>query len=201
MIEYINYTDEQLQSMSLSGDSEAEAALVARYNKLVKRCARPLFLAGGDGEDLIQEGMMGLLKAIRSYNPQKGASFRTYASICINSKLLTAIKSATRDKHTPLNNYVSLESLLGSSAHGKTSIFLRDLEEQLFAKETAYDLSNNFTKYLSRLEAEILELYLEGNSYQDMAMKVNKSTKSVDNSVQRIRKKLAQYLKLRRNQQ
>lgn len=194
MNEYINFSDEQLQAMSQSGDSQAEAMLVSRYNKLVRRCARPYFLAGGDGEDLIQEGMMGLLTAIRTYNPEKGTTFRTYSEICVISRLLTAIKSATRGKHAPLNDYVSLESLLSNNTHAKASNSLRDLEEQVLAKESAYELSNHFIKYLSKFEAEILELYLEGNSYQEMASRVNKSTKSVDNAVQRIRKKLTQYL-------
>lgn len=194
MDEYIDFTDEQLQAMSQSGDSQAESMLVGRYNKLVKRCARPYFLAGGDSEDLIQEGMMGLLTAIRTYNPGKGATFRTYSEICVNSRLLTAIRSATRNKHAPLNNYVSLESLVSDNIHVKASIFLRDLEEELLAQESAYELSNDFIKYLSKFESEILGLYLEGNSYQEMALRINKSTKSVDNAVQRIRKKLTQYL-------
>jgi len=194
MDEYIDFTDEQLQAMSQNGDSRAESMLAGRYNKLVKRCARSYFLAGGDGEDLIQEGMMGLLTAIRTYNPGKGATFRTYLEICVNSRLLTAIKSATRDKHAPLNNYVSLESLICNDLHAKASIFLRDLEEQVLAKESAYELSNDFIRYLSKFEAGILKLYLGGNSYQEIALRVNKSTKSVDNAVQRIRKKLTQYL-------
>lgn len=192
MNNYAELTDEQLQA--LRQNSEAEAQLVKRYNILVKRCARPFFLAGGDSEDLIQEGMTGLLSAIRNFDPDKGASFRTFAEICIRSRILSAIKSAARDKHAPLNDYVSLESLFSEKSHVKATYFLREMEEQVLAKESADQLSNDFIKYLSEFEAEILGLYLEGLSMREMALQVDKSTKSVDNAVQRIRKKLTKYL-------
>ena len=102
-------TDEILCLQAASGDRIAEETLVMRYNRLVRICARPYFLAGGDSEDLIQEGMVGLLNAIREYVPQKGTAFRTYAEICIRNRILSAIRAASRDKHTPLNHYVSFE--------------------------------------------------------------------------------------------
>lgn len=192
MNKYSDLTDEQLQEMR--DDSEAEAQLVRRYNILVKKCARPFFLAGGDSEDLIQEGMTGLLSAIRNYDPARGATFKTFAEICIKSRILTAIKSAARDKHAPLNDYVSLESLFSEKSKAKAAYFLREMEEQVLAKESADQLSNDFINYLSEFEAEILGLYLKGLSLSEMAIEVNKSVKSVDNAVQRIRKKLTKYL-------
>lgn len=193
MRDYSSLSDEALQRLSKGEDSEAETYLVSRYTKLVRACARPLFLAGGDSEDLIQEGMIGLLSAIRSFEPDQDASFRTYAQICIRRRQLTAIKSALRDKHAPLNNYISLESLFMD--HSQSVYFLRDLEEEVLAKESADELSNKFIGYLSGFEAEILQLYLEGLSYEEMSVKVERPPKSVDNAVQRIRRKLSRYLK------
>lgn len=175
-------------------DSMAEAYLVGRYNILVKRCARPLFLVGGDSEDLIQEGMMGLLSAIRNYDSGRETSFRTYAEICIKSRLLSAIKSATRDKHAPLNDYVSLEFLLSGKKQANTLSFSREIEEQVLAKESAEQLSSDFINYLSKFEAEVLGLYLKGLSYNEIALEVSRPEKAVDNAVQRIRKKLTKYL-------
>lgn len=185
-------SDETLQCLSTGGDNEAETCLVGRYNKLVRACARPYFLAGGDSEDLIQEGMIGLLSAIRSFVPDRDASFRTYAEVCIRRRLQSAIKSALRDKHAPLNNYISLESLFLDSS--QAVYILRDLEEEVLAKESADELSSKFTKYLSCFEAEILRLYLEGLSYEEMSEQVGKPLKSVDNAIQRIRRKLTRYL-------
>lgn len=190
---YLKLTDEQLLQ-AMRDDSEAEAQLVRRYNILVKKCARPFFLVGGDSEDLIQEGMMGLLSAIRNFDCDKTASFRTYAEICIKNRLLSAIKSATRYKHVPLNDYVSLESLFSETPNVKAAYMLRELEEQVLAKESADELSNDFINYLSKFEADVLGLYLEGLSYSEIASRTNKTSKSADNAVQRIRKKLTQYL-------
>jgi len=188
--------DEALQSMAVTGDSEAEQQLVRRYNRLVRICARPYFLAGGDGEDLIQEGMMGLLAAIRQYDPAGGAAFKTYAELCVKRRLYTAIKLASRNKHVPLNTYIPIESVTFDEASSQAAYFLRDMEEQILARERADELKNALTVRLSRFEAEILELFLDGLSYQEMASRVSRSQKAVDNAIQRIRRKLAQYLKL-----
>ena len=191
-----NFSDEQLHSMAVSGDGDSEALLISRYSRLVKACARPLFLAGGDSEDLIQEGMLGLVSAIRTYSPKKDASFKTYAGICIRRRLYTAIQTASRYKHTPLNDYVSLDSSFFDENDLRSAYFLRDMEEQVLAQESTDEINYEFSKGLSVLESEILGLFLEGLSYEEMALRVGKSPKSVDNAVQRIRKKLAQYLKL-----
>lgn len=191
-----NLSDEALQQRAASGDSEAEQQLIGRYGRLVKACARTYFLAGGDSEDLIQEGMLGLLSAVRQYNPDCGASFKTYSELCIKRRLYTAIKSASRYKHAPLNDYVSLESAFFDETPTQAAYFLRDLEEQVLAKERADEIRGEFTPCLSEFEAEILGLFLEGLSYQEMALRVQRSSKSVDNAVQRIRKKLVQHLKI-----
>lgn len=187
--------DESLWRLAASGDVRAQEQLVTEYNWLVRMCARPYFLAGGDSEDLIQEGMMGLLSAARQYNPDREVPFKIYAELCIRRRLYSAIKSASRFKHTPLNDYVSLESSQFDENNTKASYYLRDPEESVIARERVDEISNSLNGSLSRFESVILGLYLMGMTYEEIALEVNKSSKSVDNAVQRIRKKLAQYLK------
>ena len=184
-------TDEQLQRLSAEGQREAEEALAARYVRLVRVCSRPYFLAGGDSEDLLQEGMFGLLYAIREYDPEKGTSFRTYAEICIRSRILSAVRNAGRKKHAPLNNGISLEELSDDSSSLGTPLTLPGPEEQVLAREAVSELLSASSRYLSRLESRILTLYLEGLSYQEIAEETGRDGKSVDNAVQRIRRKLA----------
>jgi RNA polymerase sporulation-specific sigma factor len=200
MINFYNNRDVELWALASSGDLKAEEELISYYSRLVKICARPYFLAGGDSEDLIQEGMLGLLSAVRHYDPAKDVRFKTYAEFCIRRRLYSAIKSASRFKHHPLNDYISLESpeLDENSTQGMS--FLRDPEESVIARERAHEITDCLYGALSRFESIILGLYLEGMSYEEMAVKVNKTPKSVDNAVQRIRKKLAQYLKYGDNQ-
>lgn len=180
-----------------AGDRVAEERLVIRYNRLVRVCARPYFLAGGDSEDLIQEGMVGLLAAIREYDPSKAASFRTYAEVCIKNRLLSVIKAAARDKHTPLNNSVSFETPLfcgnGDRYAYRASVqHLEDPEEIFLSREAFRERMEALMGQLSGFEANVLRLYLTGLSYSEIAAEVKKSPKSVDNAVQRIRRKLAQ---------
>ena len=192
-------TDETLCALAASGNRIAEEALVVRYNRLVRICARPYFLAGGDSEDLIQEGMMGLLAAIREYDPSKAVHFRTYAEVCIKNRLLSAIKAATRDKHTPLNTYISFETPLfnGNDNHYAYSTGherLENPEDVIISREAYQERLDVLKGQLSGFEAKILGLYLNGLSYSEIASEVTKSPKSVDNAVQRIRRKLAQQL-------
>ena len=175
--------------------SDAEEALVSKYAWLVRACARPYFLAGGDSEDLIQEGMLGLLSAIRTYNPDKGAKFTTYAEFCIRRRIYSAIKLASGNKHTPLNSYISLESSQFDESDAQSAYFLRAPEDRIIAREQAGEVEKLLYGALSRFESGVLELYLDGMSYKDMAAKLGKSDKSVDNAVQRIRKKLSQILR------
>ncbi|WP_130868237.1 sigma-70 family RNA polymerase sigma factor [Intestinimonas massiliensis (ex Afouda et al. 2020)] len=189
--------DESLCAQAAAGDRRAEETLVVRYNRLVRMCARPYFLAGGDSEDLIQEGMVGLLGAIREYDPNKAASFRTYAEICVKNRLFSAVKAAARDKHTPLNNSVSFENPLFSGtgerfACGTPDRQAEDPEEIILSREAFRERMKALHGQLSGFEASVLRLYLNGLSYSEIAAEVNKSPKSVDNAVQRIRRKLAQ---------
>jgi len=177
-----------------AGDSAAEEILVSEYSRLVRACARRYFLAGGDGEDLIQEGMLGLLSATRTFDPAKGAKFSTYAEFCIRRRIYSAIRSASGNKHTPLNSYISLESPQLDEGSTPNAYFLRNPEDFVLARERFYEVERLLYGALSRLESDVLELYLEGVSYRDMAARLNKSNKSVDNAVQRIRKKLSQIL-------
>ena len=181
--------DETLQALALDGNAAAEEVLVGRFVRLVKMRARPLFLVGGDSEDLIQEGMLGLLAAIRTYNPQTGVLFRTYAEVCIRRRLYSAIVTATRHKHSPLNQAISFESAQFDET--QTGSDARDLEEQILTGEQTDEILCRYAHLLSGFECEILTLFLEGLSYREMAERVRKSVKSVDNAVSRIRKKLA----------
>ena len=186
--------DTMLQQLAAEGDRDAEDALAARYLRLVRICARPLFLAGGDSEDLIQEGTFGLLSAIRKYDPSDGASFKTFAEHCIRSRLLSAIKSASRLKHVPLNDGISLEELSedpGADMSALPELIRLNPEELVLAKESREELSAVFSRCLSKFEIKVLDLYLDGLSYREIADRLCRDAKSIDNAVQRIRHKLA----------
>jgi len=186
-------SDAALWAAAAGGDSEAEEILAARYSKLVKACARPYFLAGGDSEDLIQEGMLGLLSAMRQYDPNRAVAFATFAERCIRNRLLSAIQSASRFKHVPLNDYVSLESSQFDERQTvRFSGYLRDPEELLINRERFEEIMGGMQGVLSRFESEVLSRYLNGLSYAEIADQLGKTRKSVDNAVQRIRRKLAQ---------
>ena len=192
-----NFSDEALQALAVSGDQQAEDILVRRYGRLVKKHARSLFLVGGDSEDLIQEGMMGLLSAIRTYAKQADSNFFAYAELCIKRRMLNAIKTATRLKHSLLNESSSLElpHIVSSlEQYAQRSGQARELEETIVNEEKSLEQKQQLLKTLSVFEYQVLELFLEGNSYQEMADTLNKPQKSVDNAVQRIRKKLQVHL-------
>ena len=192
MFEYADMNDMELLQLASKGDRLAEEALAERYMRLVR--ARPMFLAGGDSEDLIQEGMFGLLSAIRQFDKNAGASFRTFAEHCIRKRLLSAVKSASRLKHFPLNDGMSLEQLSEdpSPQLSVTPEFFRYSPENLvLARESKEELYAVFAQCLSKLERKVLDLYLDGFSYGEIAARLGKDAKSIDNAVQRIRRKLA----------
>ena len=194
MIDYEELNDTSLQILASEGDREAEEKLAERYLRLVRACARPLFLAGGDSEDLIQEGTFGLLSAIRHYDPKSDASFKTFAEHCIRKRLLSVIKSASRLKHFPLNDGISLEQLSeepGANLSAFPEFFRRTPEELVLARESKEELYLAFLQCLSKFEIKVLDLYLDGLSYREIADRLGKSAKSIDNAVQRIRHKLA----------
>ena len=182
------FSDNELICMARQGNDSAEDELAKRYSKLVRICARPYFLVGGDSEDLIQEGMLGLLSAIRKYDCSANASFKTYAEQCIHNRIISAIESAARRKHIPLNDGISLDDL-DNHYVSNDSFFCRQPEEQILAKEQQSEINSKREVLLSRLEKQVLAMYLEGLSYKEIADKLNKSEKSVDNAIQRIRKK------------
>ena len=190
-------TDEELALLARDGDREAEELLVARYHRLVRTCARPYFLAGGDSEDLTQEGMFGLLKAVREYHAEKEASFRTFAEICIRSRLYSVLRDMARDKHKPLNQSVSLDTPdfdSNSYTSGTSNLAQRNPEDHMIDREHTAALLSGVRKQLSEFEAKILGYYLDGLSCREIAEAVGKPPKSVDNAVQRIRRKVAQHL-------
>ena len=194
MMDYATYSDAELQTAASSGDRLAEEVLVERYMRLVRSCARPLFLAGGDSEDLIQEGMFGILSAIRQFDPKAGASFRTFAEHCVRTRLLSAVKSASRLKHLPLNDGLSLEQLSeDSDAHmsAMSEILHQNPEDLILARERTEELYAELSKCLSKLEKQVLDLYLDGLSYREIAQYLKRDEKAIDNAVQRIRRKLA----------
>lgn len=189
-------SDEALCLLVADGSREAEEELVRRYYGLVRSCARPLFLAGGDSEDLIQEGMLGLIRAIREYDGAKAASFRTFAEVCIRNRLISALRAASRDKHTPLNQSVPLDTPFfdGNSYVFGTLRASSDPEELIIDRDRAAEALESTRKQLSKFEAKILGLYLDGLSCHEIAQAVGKSPKSVDNAVQRVRRKAARQL-------
>ena len=197
MNKYDRLTDEQLIAKLRDGDRRIMDYIMDKYKSMVRKKARAMYLLGGETEDLIQEGMVGLLAAIREYDPSKAASFRTYAEVCIKNRLLSVIKAAARDKHTPLNNSVSFETPLfcgnGDRYAYRASVqHLEDPEEIFLSREAFRERMEALMGQLSGFEANVLRLYLTGLSYSEIAAEVKKSPKSVDNAVQRIRRKLAQ---------
>lgn len=186
--------DSDLAERAKSGDRAAEEALVLRYGRLVRACARPLFLMGGDSEDLVQEGMMGLLTAIREFDPGRTVPFRAYAETCIRNRLFSAVRAAARSKHTPLNSYVPLDPALfdGTDCGERRPVDqCEGNPETLFIhQEDMQERMRQIYSQLSPLETRILRLYLSGMSYSEIASTCNRPLKSVDNAVQRIRRKI-----------
>lgn len=189
--------DETLCALASAGDREAEETLVTRYNRLVRTCARPFFLVGGDSEDLTQEGMVALIKAVREFDRSKEASFRTFAEICIRNRLYSVLRAAAREKHQVLNQSISLDTPYfdsNSYTSGTNHLEQRNPEDFLIDREHTAALLSGVRKQLSEFEAKILGYYLDGLSCREIAQTVGKPPKSVDNAVQRIRRKVARQL-------
>ena len=187
-------SDEQLCVQAQKGDRLAEEQLVTGYARLVRIYARPYFLAGGDSEDLLQEGMIGLLSAIREFQAERNVSFRVYASTCIQNRLRSAVRSASRNKHGPLNDSVSLmDALFDSAAYDPQTDFQRQEgpEEHLIRREEESRQMEILFGSLSAFERTVLALYLDDLSRGEIAGRVRKPVKSVENAIQRIRRKIA----------
>ena len=187
-------SDEKLCAMVAEGDKMAEEMLITRYHRLVRAITRPYFLAGGDSDDLIQEGMMGLMKAVREFDCSKEASFRTFAEVCIRNRMFSALRAAAREKHSPLNQSISLETpFFDSNAYaaviGHDSS--TDPQELYILREKKERDLIRIKEQLSPLERKVLSLYLDGMTCGEIAKDLGKPPKSVENAVQRIRRKAA----------
>ena len=185
-------SDEELIARLRAGETAIEDYLMEKYKGLVRQKARAMFLIGGDTDDLIQEGMIGLFKAIRDYRGDKEASFYTFAQLCVDRQMYNAIQSSTRQKHQPLNSYISMngeewETQMGSKTE-------QSPETIIIAQENAVQMEEKIRKQLSTFENEVLTLYLDGNNYQQIGEKINKSSKSIDNALQRIKGKVRESL-------
>ena len=190
---YSEKTDEELCRMAKDGDTAASDALIRRYFRIVKKIARRYFFSGADEEDLIQEGMFGLIKAQRDYSDKQNVSFSAYAQLCIRTYIFTAIRNANRKKHSPLNNYVSLaesESEKHTQLDFRSSC-LSDPEVILLDKEDALEFEQTAKDVLSVFETQVFGLYLNGFSLNEIAVKLGVGYKSVDNAVSRAKRKLS----------
>ncbi len=197
-------TDEDIVMEAKGGDVIALEYLINKYKNFVKAKARSYFLIGADREDIIQEGMIGLYKAIRDFRDDKLSSFRAFAELCITRQIITAIKTATRQKHIPLNSYVSLNKPIYDEDSDRTLLDIlsgtkiTDPEELMINREEYNDIEYKMGEILSELEWKVLTLYLEGKSYQEIAMDLERHVKSIDNALQRVKRKLERYLEVRK---
>ena len=193
---YDMLADEQLAELSAEGDKQATEHLLAKYKNLVRARAKDYFLAGADREDLVQEGMIGLFKAIRDFDITKQASFLGFAEVCVKRQLITAVKTATRQKHMPLNSYVSLNQPVYEDETERTLVDMLaeresvDPEEMFLRREKAEAMETEIAQKLSGLEQSVLSLYLSGMNYQEIAVELARPSKSIDNALQRIKRKL-----------
>lgn len=192
--------DEEVIEGAKSGDNKALEYLINKYKSFVRAKARTYFLIGADREDIIQEGMIGLYKAIRDFREDKLSSFRAFAELCITRQIITAIKTATRQKHIPLNSYVSLNKPIFDEESDRTLLdilseeSITDPEEMIINREEFCGIEEKMGEILSGLEWEVLSLYLQGKSYQEIAEDLDRHVKSIDNALQRVKRKLEKYL-------
>ncbi|MCJ2148692.1 RNA polymerase sporulation sigma factor SigH [Bacillus sp. B19-2] len=195
--------DEQVIEMVHVGDSDALDYLITKYRNFVRAKARSYFLIGADREDIVQEGMIGLYKSIRDFREDKLTSFKAFAELCITRQIITAIKTATRQKHIPLNSYVSLDKPIYDEESDRTLLDVisgakvMNPEELIINQEEFDDIELKMGELLSDLERKVLALYLDGRSYQEISEELNRHVKSIDNALQRVKRKLEKYLELR----
>lgn len=198
---YAAMKDAEVAALANAGDGQALEYLLNKYKNFVLSKARYYFLAGADKEDLIQEGMIGLYKAVRDFQPDKQVSFRVFAELCITRQVITAVKSASRRKHQPLNGYVSLNRPVFDEESDRTMMDLvkstreSNPEEILISREDVGALERNLLGNLSELEKKVLTLYLGGKSYQEIGEILDRPVKSIDNALQRIKTKLEKHLR------
>ncbi len=195
-------TDEQLVLMAREGSETAEEILIEKYKGLVRMKAKAYFIVGAETEDVVQEGMIGLIKAIRKFDPEREAGFKTFASTCINNQIIKAIRKAEREKNQPLNDAISLNDQVGGKEEGLTigDILRASLsdepEEMLIYEESLTRLGELSKETFSPLETQVLRGKIQGKSYQEIAAELGKSPKTIDNALQRIRKKITDFLEM-----
>ncbi|WP_195980120.1 RNA polymerase sporulation sigma factor SigH [Clostridium butyricum] len=202
-LEFKDKLDEEIVMGAKAGNNKAQEYLISKYENFVKAKAKSYFLIGADKEDIYQEGMIGLYKAIRDFNPEKSTSFKAFAEICVTRQIITAIKTATRQKHIPLNTYVSLNKPIYEEESERTlldvlsGLKISDPEELMISKEQMHFIEDKISKVLSELEKEVLTSYLDGKSYQEIACDLERHAKSIDNALQRVKRKLEKCLKVK----
>lgn len=201
ILPYEGLEDEVIVDLIREGDTNAIDYLINKYKNFVRAKARTYFLIGADREDIIQEGMIGLYKAIRDYQEEKISSFRAFAELCITRQIITAIKAATRQKHIPLNSYISLHKPVFDEESERTTLMdviiggkVANPEELLIGQENLAFIEQRMGEILSSLECEVLSLYLQGKAYYEIANEMGRDIKSIDNALQRVKKKLEKFL-------
>ena len=198
-------TDEEIALLAQQGDADASEYLLNKYKNFVRSKARSYFLVGADHEDIVQEGMIGLFKAFRDFRPDKLASFHAFAEICVTRQIITAIKTATRQKHIPLNSYVSLNKPIYEEESDRTLMDVitegrsADPEELLIGRESYVSIESRIDEALLFLERRVLAAYLDGKSYQEIAQMLDRHVKSIDNALQRVKHKLEKLMAERGN--
>ena len=202
-LDFKDKSDEEIVARAKNGENRAQEYLISKYENFVKAKAKSYFLIGADKEDIYQEGMIGLYKAIRDFNPERSTSFKAFAEICVVRQIITAIKTATRQKHIPLNTYVSLNKPIYEEESERTlldvlaGMKITDPEELMISKEQMAYIEEKISKVLSGLELEVLTSYLDGKSYQEIASDLERHSKSIDNALQRVKRKLEKCLDLK----
>lgn len=198
--EFDNKLDEEIAMEAKEGNKRAQEYLINKYQNFVKSKSKSYFLIGADKEDIYQEGMIGLYKAIRDFRPDKLASFKAFAELCVTRQIITAIKTATRQKHIPLNTYVSLNKPIYEEESDRTlldvlaGLKVTDPEELVISNEEMKHIEKEIGQVLSDLEMEVLMSYLDGKSYQEIACDLDRHAKSIDNALQRVKRKLEKCL-------
>ena len=194
MKQYDKIKDEELIFRFKQGETEILDYLMEKYKNMVRKKARAMFLIGGDHDDLIQEGLIGLFKAVRDYQPEKEASFQTFARICVDRQIYNAIQNSNRQKHQPLNSYISLSQEDGENEEHLPDMWVENPESIIIDQENVRDLEQEITCTLSPMENQVLDYYLDGNGYTEIAKIMGKTPKSIDNALQRIRGKIKEQL-------
>ena len=196
--QFLSKTDEEVVVLAQAGDGQALAYLLNKYKNFVRSKARSYFLIGADHEDIVQEGMIGLYKAIRDFQPSRLSSFRSFAELCVKRQIITAIKAATRQKHVPLNSYVSLNKPLYDEESERTLLDViegrtTNPEDLYISQEDLSRIQTQISEVLSDLERQVLEAFMDGKSYQEIAELLGRHVKSIDNALQRVKRKLFKF--------